>query len=505
MANYLSFLSWFLFACISLDLLFRQLKKLRLRKLPPGPFPLPIFGNIFLLGDRPQKAMADLAKTYGPIMTLHFGHVTTVVVSSSALAREVLQKNDLAFSGRNIMDVGRALNNHESSMLWLPVSTPWRNLRKICNSHVFSVSKLDGSEYLRRNKVEELVGFVRRSCQTRTPVNIAKAAFVTSLNLLSNTFFSVDLAQYDAACEFEDLVWKITEEYSKSNIADLFPVLKRLDLDLQGIRHRTGIYLGKIISLFNTMIDQRLQSRRQLISSHDQSSSNHDVLDALLINICENKSEELELSKIPNLLMDLFVAGTETTMTMLEWAMSELLHHPDKMEKAKQELKEIIGKGNMVEEAEVAKLPYLQAIVKETLRLHSPIPMLAPRKAADDIEIGGFVIPKDTQVLVNVWSIARDPSIWQNPDSFEPERFLDSELDVRGRHFELLPFGAGRRICPGLPLAIRMLQLMLGSLIHFFDWELEDGVTPQTLDMKEMFSFTLHKAKPLCAIPVLVQ
>ncbi|GAB2218327.1 hypothetical protein Droror1_Dr00001547 [Drosera rotundifolia] len=495
---YLIILSWFLMACITFHFLFRRWKPSKSQRLPPGPFPLPVLGNIFWVWYRPQKAMANLAKTYGPIMTLEFGHVTTVVVSSPTLAREVLQKNDLAFSGRMVMDVGRALNNHENSMLWLPVSTVWRNLRKICNSYVFSVSKLDGSEYLRQRKVHELVAFVQQSCQKRAPVNIAKAAFVTSLNLLSNTFFSVDLAMYDTACEFEDLVWKITVQYSKKNIADLFPILKRFDIDLQGIRHETGIYLGKIISQFNAIIDQRLQDRK--LSSHER----NDVLDALL-DICENKSEELERSKIPSLLVDLFVAGTETTMTMLEWAMAELLHNPEKLKKAKQELMEVIGKGNLVEEAEIAKLPYLQAVMKETFRMHSPIPMLAPRKAANDIEIAGYTILKDTQVLVNVWAIARDPSLWHNPDSFEPERFLGSELDVRGRHFELLPFGAGRRICPGLPLAVRMLQLMLGNLIHSFDWELENEITPEAMDMEENFSFTLHKARPLLAIPVLMQ
>lgn len=154
-----------------------------------------------------------------------------------------------------------------------------------------------------------------------------------------------------------------------------------------------------------------------------------------------------------------------------------------------------------MKEADISKLPYLQAVVKETFRLHPAVPFLVPRKVDSDVQILGFTVPKNAQVLVNVCAIGRDSEIWENPNSFEPERFLGSEIDVKGRDFELIPFGAGRRICPGLPLAIRMIHLMLGSLIHEFDWELEDGVQ---MDMEDRFGFTLEKAQRLRAIPIRV-
>jgi cytochrome P450 len=184
--------------------------------------------------------------------------------------------------------------------------------------------------------------------------------------------------------------------------------------------------------------------------------------------------------------------------------MAELLHNPKALSKAKTELEQVIGKHNPVEESDIARLPYLQAVVRETFRLHPVTPLLLPRKAEADVEINGYIIPKGAQVLVNAWAIGRDPSLWENANSFMPERFLGSEIDVKGRNFQLIPFGGGRRICPGLPLAIRVLHLMLGSLIHTFDWKLEDGVERGDMNMEEKFGITLQLAHPLRAVPIQV-
>lgn len=183
--------------------------------------------------------------------------------------------------------------------------------------------------------------------------------------------------------------------------------------------------------------------------------------------------------------------------------MAEVLRNPEVLLKARAELEQIVGKGNPVEESDIPRLTYLQAIVKETFRLHPVAPLLLPRKAEADAEIGGFIIPKNAQILVNVWAIGRDPSEWDDPNSFMPERFLGSEVDVRGRNFELTPFGAGRRICPGLPLAMRILHVMLGSLINCFDWKLVDGNGPEDINMEDKFGISLVMAQPLRAIPIL--
>ncbi|KAK4262676.1 hypothetical protein QN277_028210 [Acacia crassicarpa] len=186
------------------------------------------------------------------------------------------------------------------------------------------------------------------------------------------------------------------------------------------------------------------------------------MLDVLL---SEENREEMEGERIQRLSLDLFAAGIDTTTSTLEWGMAELLRNPRVMEKAKAELEEAMEKGKPVEESDIARLPYLQAVLKETFRLHPAVPFLLPRKAKIDVELGGYTIPKGAQALVNVWAIGRDASIWENPEEFMPERFMGSEIDVKGRNFELIPFGAGWRLCPGYPLAMRMLLLMLGSLV----------------------------------------
>ncbi|KAL0813297.1 hypothetical protein Bca101_069740 [Brassica carinata] len=173
---------------------------------------------------------------------------------------------------------------------------------------------------------------------------------------------------------------------------------------------------------------------------------------------------------------DMFVGGTDTNSSTLEWAMAELLTNPTTMAKAQTETKQMLGLNGFVQEPDISELPYIQAIVKETFRLHPPVPFLLLREAETDVEIFGYFVPKDAQVLVNVWAIGRDPGVWENPTRFEPERFLGKEIDVKGKNYKLTPFGAGRRICSGLPLAVKMVSLMLVSLLYSFEWKLPNAV-----------------------------
>lgn len=197
----------------------------------------------------------------------------------------------------------------------------------------------------------------------------------------------------------------------------------------------------------------------------------------------------------------MFLAGSETTSTVLEWTMTELLRNPETMNKAKEELSRVIGSKKKVEENNINDLPYLQAIVKESLRLHPPAPLLIPRNTIEDTEFMGYHVPKDTQVLVNVWAIGRDLESWDDPLAFKPERFMGSSIDYKGQNFELLPFGAGRRVYVGMLLAHRVLHLVLASLLHHFDWEIGSNVNPEDLDMREKFGITLRKLVPLEVIP----
>lgn len=203
------------------------------------------------------------------------------------------------------------------------------------------------------------------------------------------------------------------------------------------------------------------------------------------------------------LAQELFFSGTETISTTVEWAMCELFRNSDTMVKIKAELGRVVGANKKLEETDIDNLHYLRATVKETLRMHPPAPLLFPRTAIHDISnLMGYNIPKDTQVWINAWAIGMDEECWEDALSFKPERFLDSSIGYKGHNFEFIPFGAGRRICAGLPLAHRVMPLILGPLLHHFDWELCENLNSKTkMDMREAIGATARKLEPLKAVP----
>ncbi|CAL5432788.1 unnamed protein product [Camellia sinensis] len=190
--------------------------------------------------------------------------------------------------------------------------------------------------------------------------------------------------------------------------------------------------------------------------------------------------------------------GTETTSNAIEFSMAEMMNKPEVMKKAQEELETVVGKDSIVEESHINKLPYLQAILKEVLRLHPVLPLMVPHCPSQTCIIGGYTIPKGARVFINVWAIHRDPSIWENPLEFRPERFLDGKWGYRGADFNYFPFGSGRRMCAGIAMAERMFLFSLASILHSFDWKLPEG---EKLDLSEKFGIVLKKRVPLMAIP----
>ncbi|KAK7394874.1 hypothetical protein VNO78_15415 [Psophocarpus tetragonolobus] len=266
--------------------------------------------------------------------------------------------------------------------------------------------------------------------------------------------------------EFKNIIRVMMEEAGRPNVADFFPFLR--PLDPQRVLARRSIYVKKLFKIIDGIIEQRVCSRASKTDSND-------VLDSLLNNSIDAGSL-LSRNDMIHLFMDLLVAGIDTTSNTVEWIMAELLHNPDKLTKARRELSQAMGKDVTIEESHILELPFLRAVV-----------------------------PKNAQVLVNVWAIGRDPTIWKNPEMFMPERFLESEIDFKGHDFELIPFGTGKRICPGLPLAHRSMHLMVASLVHNFELELVDGLTPENMNMNEQYGLTLKKAQPLRVQPISIK
>lgn len=197
----------------------------------------------------------------------------------------------------------------------------------------------------------------------------------------------------------------------------------------------------------------------------------------------------------------MFAAAVDTSATTVEWALSELMKHPETMKRVQKELENVVGLDRMIEESDLENLEYLDMVVKETLRLHPVAPLLLPHESMEDCTVNGFHIPKKSRILINVWAIGRDPEAWTDPEKFFPERFVGSKIDLRGRDFQLLPFGSGRRSCPGMQLGLTLVRIVLAQLVHCFDWELPNGMLPSELDMTEEFGLVTTRAKHLLAIP----
>ncbi|PKI59544.1 hypothetical protein CRG98_020072 [Punica granatum] len=194
----------------------------------------------------------------------------------------------------------------------------------------------------------------------------------------------------------------------------------------------------------------------------------------------------------------MLAGGTDISSNTVEFAMAEVMNKPHILAKVQQELDTVVGKDNIVEESHTGKLSYLQAVMKEALRLHPPVPLLVPLCPIEDTLVGGFIIPKGSRVFFNMWAVHRDPTLWENPTEFDPERFMNSNVDYSGNHFSYLPFGSGRRMCAGIAMAERMVMYSLATILHSFDWELPKG---EKLDLSEQFGIVMKKKVPLIAIP----
>jgi 5-O-(4-coumaroyl)-D-quinate 3'-monooxygenase len=206
-----------------------------------------------------------------------------------------------------------------------------------------------------------------------------------------------------------------------------------------------------------------------------------------------------ELTGLVPHVQDMITAGMDTTVISVEWAMAELVRNPRVQKTLQEELDRVVGRDRVVSETDFQSLPYLQAVVKESLRLHPPTPLMLPHKASTNVKIGGFNIPKGSNVMVNVWAVARDPKVWPNPLEFRPERFLEN-IDIKGSDFRVLPFGAGRRVCPGAQLGINLVASMIVHLLHHFEWSLLEGTKPEDVNMMESPGLVTFMATPLQAV-----
>ncbi|CAF2042713.1 hypothetical protein HID58_033838 [Brassica napus] len=465
--------------------------------LPPGPRGLPIVGNLPFLDADLHTYFTTIAQKHGPIFKLKLGSKLTVVVNSPSLAREILKDQDINFSNRDVPLTGRVATYGGLDIVWLPYGAEWRILRKLCVTKLLSRKTLESFYELRRKEVRERTRFLYQQSQEKSAVNVGDQLFLTMMNLTMNMLWggSVKAENMESVgADFKGVISEMIRLLGEPNVSDFFPWLARFDL--QGLVKQMRVCTHQLDAIFEGAIKQM-----QKLGRKDDDECKDFLQHLMKLKDQEVNSETpITVNHVKGVLTDMVTGGTDTSTNTIEFAMAELISNPKLMKRAQQELDEVVGKENIVEESHITELPYILAIMKETLRLHPTIPLLVPHRPAETAVVGGYAIPKDTKVFINVWSIQRDPNVWENPTEFRPERFLDNKsCDFTGTDYSFLPFGSGRRICAGVALAERMVLYTLATLLHSFDWKIPEGCV---LDLEEKFGIVLKLKTPLVALPV---
>nr|AVM80402.1 flavonoid 3'hydroxylase [Euphorbia pulcherrima] len=489
-----------IFSAIFISFFFFFFRRTSRPPLPPGPRPLPVIGNLPHLGPKPHQSIASLARVYGPLMHLRMGFVDVVVAASASVAAQFLKAHDANFSSRPPNSGAKYVAYNYQDLVFAPYGPRWRMLRKISAVHLFSAKALDDFRHVRQEEVAILVRSLVSSGHERA-VNLGHLVNLCATNALARVMIGRRVFSDSGdpkADEFKSMVVELMRLAGVFNIGDFIPALEWLDLQ------RVAAKMKKLHKRFDAFLTEIVEEHK----SNKGESTHRDML-TTLISLKEEEADDGEGGKITDteikaLLLNMFAAGTDTTSSTVEWAIAELIRHPKILTKLRRELDSVVGADCLVTELDITQLPYLQAVVKETFRLHPSTPLSLPRMAAESCEINGYHIPKGATLLVNVWAIARDPEVWKEPLEFRPERFLAGgerpNADVKGTDFEVIPFGAGRRICAGMNLGLVMVQLLIASLVQGFEWELERE-KPEKLNMEEAYGLTLQRLEPLMVHP----
>lgn len=337
-------------------------------------------------------------------------------------------------------------------------------------------------------------------------VNFTEEVTKLTTNILSRMMMGVRLSGTEEGAKQALIVHKVAQIFAAPNLADVFPILKYFDV--QGIKKKSKDIHKRYDDMLEGILVKREEVRRrrkrELEGLTDENKGVKDFLD-MLYDVVDDEKAEIRLTRnhIKGLILDFFTAGTDTSATSIEWTLAELINNVKIMKKAQEEIDRVVGKERLVTELDGPNLPYMQALIKETLRLHAPIPVFA-RKAMQDCIVMGIQIPADTMLFINIFSMARDPNHWDSPLEFKPERFLNNDAtslrDVKGQHFELMPFGTGRRGCPGMSLALQELHMTVAAIVQCFDWKVttNNGV----VDMEERAGLSVPRARDLLCVPM---
>ncbi|XP_047312760.1 cytochrome P450 81Q32-like [Impatiens glandulifera] len=435
------------------------------RNLPPSPSPtFPIIGHLHLLSDLPHRSFHELSQKLGPVFSLQLGNRLAVVVSSPSAVEECFTKNDIILANRPNFISGKFIGYNYTSMIESPYGDHWRKMRRLLTVEIFSTTRLNSSLSIRQDQVKHLLrDLYQVSSSTFTAVNmriiirsrLSELSFNNIMSMISGIkcFNQGEFSNFEAK-EILNIIDEIFKLRGVSHLADFLPFLRLFDYQ----------NYEKNFSALQKKMDAFLE---HLIGQHRLSNGGNSMIDHLLV-LQVKQPDYYTNDIIKGLLLFMILAGTETSWITLEWALSLLANHTKVLEKVTAEIDAQIGQDRLLDESDLDKLPYLHGVILETLRMFPAGPLLVPHMSSEDCKICGFDVPRGTVLIVNAWAINRDPDVWEEAETFKPERFEDGEVESG---YKIMTFGMGRRACPGVALAHRIMGLALGSLIQCFHWK----------------------------------
>ncbi|XP_007020554.2 PREDICTED: cytochrome P450 71D10 [Theobroma cacao] len=491
-------ITFFLFFTVVQHLKAQKAKK-SFTRLPPGPWKLPLIGNLHqLVSTLPHHTLRDLAKKYGPLMWLKLGEVPTLVVSSPEMAKEVMRTHDVTFCQRPYLLAASIMGYNFQDIIFSPYGNYWRQMKKICMTELLSTNRVQSFQSIREQEVSALMEII--SSNARSPVNLSEKIYSLTYGITARAAFGKKSGDEE---EFIRIAIEVSKLAGGFCLADMYPSNEMLKL-ISGIRLKLEKLHKASDRILEKIIDQHKERRNGMANTKTGNKKDEEDLVDILLKLQQQGDLDFPLSKdnIKAVIQDIFGAGSEASSNTVEWAMSEMVRNPKLMKEAQAEVRRVFhGKGK-VDEVGLEELKFLKLIVKETLRLYPAGPLLIPRECSEDCVIGGYEIPAKTKVIVNAWAIGRDPSYWKEAEKFQPERFIDKPIDFRGTNFEYIPFGAGRRMCPGISFALPNIELPLANLLYHFDWKLPNKMKCEDLDMTESFGLTIRRKNDLFLIPI---
>ncbi|XP_074289066.1 cytochrome P450 81Q32-like [Silene latifolia] len=472
--------------------LITQLILHKFQNLPPSPFPaIPILGHLHLLKNHNtiHRTLSNLSNKFGLVLHLQLGSRPTVVISSAQAAEDCLHVNDIVFANRPVL-VGSEITGYGgTTMAWAPYGPLWRAHRKIASTEILSVHRVNALCDIRADEVKLLLRRIQVEGANKI-IEIKSHLVGLATNVIMRMVAGKRIYNEndnEDAKRFGKILDALHGE--AFDVVDFFPFLKYLGLKKMAEKRFGKIFVG-MDAFLQELVDEQKKKVEELDGECDGVDKKN--LIRVLLDLKKNDPSYATDDIIKGLVQNLLLAGTETTASTMEWALTLLLKNPEVLKSAKQEIDNHVGKNRLLEESDLSHLPYLHCIINETLRMYPAAPLFVPHESSSDCMVNGYRIPKGTLLNVNVWAIQNDPKIWNDPTKFKPERFKGVKGDkIR---YEFMPFGSGRRACPGENLAMRVVGLTLGSIIQCFDLKRVGEI-----DMEEKVSLTMWKAKPLRA------